>query len=67
MYDKPPQCITPYAEQLTVCWMSCVSVCAHTHLASGEGRSLEASSDETRPLLHPHHFDRDFQSLNILL
>lgn len=38
-----------------------------THLASGERRPLEASPDESGPLLHPHHSDRDLQFSDILL
>lgn len=38
-----------------------------THLARGERRSLKTSANKTRPLLHPHHSDRDFQPPDVLL
>ena len=60
---------TPYGEQVTGYWMSCLCmyVCTCTHLAGGEGRSFETSTDKSRALIHPHHFDRDFKSSDILL
>lgn len=48
-------------------WRAGHWVAGVTDLASREGCSLEASANESRPLLHPHHSDRDFQLSDVLL